>query len=59
MHEMATKYASRFLKTLLLTFLTRPNDHGLTNVRAMVKIGLKNWVANWVKNWVKKLGGHS
>ena len=25
---MAAKYASRFLKTLLLTFLTRPTAHG-------------------------------
>ena len=34
---MAAKNASWFLKTILLTFLTHPNDHGWTNVRAMVK----------------------
>ena len=27
MHEMAAKNASRFLKTLLFTFLTRPTVH--------------------------------
>ena len=30
---MAAKNASRFLKTLLLTFLTRPNNHVSNSVR--------------------------
>ena len=50
-HKMAAKNASRFLKTLLLTFLTRPIDQlWLTNNRTFQTVKSKKFTTKFWKN---------